>query len=321
MKKRIKRRRFWLIRPVDGLLPLAFLAGDLWGPSAFSGKFFLSYLLIKLLALCSADGARMAFAVQPSMRQVRSSTTLAVGLQCLGALVAAGICGIIFREMTALTLTMLVIGLLLNIERVLYEYIHAEGDRYSATLSSVLGSVLLLTGILLENGPTPYKTLALTGLSTLIFWVVAVFSCGYRPCKPNMTVLLSAPRAMIYGLTYPALIALAVVIGKTTGSGYLETLSTKDQTALQWGIRCGFYGGYALIAICRTPFRRSHLECRKMTPVLLALAGICLGFSLVCGFIASVPVGLRWGVWGLTTCMMLAIGVVFMLWGNFKRED
>lgn len=321
MKKRIKRRRFWLIRPVDGLLPLTFLAGDLWGPSDFSGKFFLSYLVIKLLALCSADGARMAFAVQPSMRQVRGSTTLAVGLQCLGTLVAVGICGIIFREMTALALTMLAIGLLLNIERVLYEYIHAEGDRYSATLSSVLGSVLLLTGILLENGPIPYKTLALTGLSTLISGVVAIFSCGYRPCKSNMTVLLSAPRAMIYGLAYPALIALAVVIGKATGNGYFETLSTEAQTALQWGIRCGFYGGYALIAVCRTPFRRSHLECRKMTPVLLTLAGICLGLSLVCGFVASVPVGLRWGIWGFTVCMMLAICVVFMLWGNFKRED
>lgn len=321
MKKRIKRRRFYLIRPIDGLLPLAFLAGDLWGSSAFSGIFFLSYLAIKLLALCSADGARMAFAVQPSMRQVRGSTTLAIGLQCLGALVAAGVCGIFFHGMTALTLTMLAIGLFLNIERVLYEYIHAEGDRYSATLSSVLGSMLLLTGILLENGPIPYKTLALTGLSTLISGVVAVFSCGYRPGKPNMTVLLSAPRAMIYGLAYPVIIALAIAIWKTTGNGYNETFSGEAQTALQWGIRCGFYAGYALIVICRTPFRRSPLECREMTPVLLVLAGICLGLSLICGLVASVPVALRWGIWGLTACMMLAIGVIFMLWGNFKRED
>ena len=164
MKKRFKKRRFYLIRPIDGMLPLAFLAADLLGPGRLKGWYFVSWFAVRLLSLFTADGVRMAFATQPGMKKVRGSTTLALLLQIVGALIVFSPLGFIYREVDPFAMTMIGTGLLLNIEHVFAEYIRAQGDGYSADLCTFLTSVFFLAGVMLNNAEIPYITLGMTAV-------------------------------------------------------------------------------------------------------------------------------------------------------------
>lgn len=320
MKKRIKRRRYYLIRPTEALLPMAFLAGDLFGPKALQGWLFTGWFTVRLLGLFAAEGVRMAFATQPGVRKVRGSTTLAILLQIIGAVLAAGIYALIFHGITPFTLAVIGIGLMLNIEHVFCEYLRAEGDGYSAGLCSLLTAVFFLAGVLLESAGVPVKTLILTAAGCLISILIAVFTGGCRPGRMNAAVLKHAPEAIFGGIAYPAAIAAALYAASTVlGKG----AETGGSTAV-WaenGLRIGFFAGLALIQVVKTPFRRSGLESRVMRPVMAAVAAVCAAAAVCACCIEGVQEHVSAAILTACGCVILSAVVSLALWVGFRKAE
>lgn len=321
MKKRIKKRKFLLIRPADVLLPAALLASDLFGPVSLRGWIFTGWVAVRMFALFSADSVRMAYGTQPGMQQVKGSTTLALLMQLAGAAAAAGLYAFVFHGITPFTLTIIGIGLMLNIEQVFYEYINAEGDRYSGVICSILTAMLFITGIFLENGGVPIITLILTGISCFVSLLVAVISCGFRPCGLNCGVFRHTPRAMIYGLAYPlAFIAAMYSIEAVIGNEFMGKIDESTRNWIETGLRCGFFAGYMLLTLFRTPFRRSNAECRTLWPALIGTAMICIAISAACRFISAIPDAAFYSAGAFSIGVLISIAVILALWSNMKKE-
>jgi len=319
MKKRIKRRRFYLIRPADALLPLSFLASELFGPPHLKGWLFAAWLSVRVCALFSADSLRMAYATQPGFRQVRGSTTLALLMQFIGAGVAAGVYTLIFHGITGFTLAIIGIGLALNIEYVFSEYLRSEGDAYNANLITGLTAALLFAGTMLERVGIPLVTLCVAWGACLISAVLAACAGGYRPAKINVAVLKHAPRAMMYGLAYPALI-IAVQLGLSRS----QLIPEMQESACEWmkmGMMAGFYAGLAVIQTVRTPFRRSSFESRTIVPVLIAAAAIICGAWAILYFAGFSPVYVVAAASAFMLCMLCAVVISMALWGNLTRTE
>jgi len=319
MKKRIKKRRFYLIRPAEALLPAAFLAGELIGPRSLKGWLFAGWFVVRLLALFSAEGVRMAFATQPGMRKVRGSTTLAALLQIMGALLAIGAYALIFHGITPFILAVTAIGLVLNIEHVFCEYLRAEGDGYGAEMCSVLTAVFCFAGVMLDGPGIPEITLILTSVGCLISILLATFTGGFRPGRMNLSVIRHAPRAMLGGLAYPLLITTALYAGKKAFGGISAMGEVRIWT--ENGLCTGFFMGLGLIGIFRTPFRRSSLESRTMVPVMTAIAVASLAAIICAKVITAVPEKVSAAVMCACGCLTVAALVSLTLWGNFKKAE
>lgn len=315
MKKRIKKRRFALIRPADALIPLVFLTGDLFGQSMIRGHVFAAWLAVKLFSLFTADSVRMAYATQPGMRQVKRSTTAAFLMQFVGAGAVLGLYSLVFHGITPFTVVIIGIGLMLNIEHVFYEYLAADGDRYSSNLCEILNAVLLITGIMVEKPGIPVITLSLSAAGCLITLLIAVVLSGYRIGKLNFAPIRHAPRAVLYGLAYPATIA-AVVYS-------LRDMSAGSEIALKWsvyGLYIGFYAGLAMLRVVSTPFRRSRFESRTMVPVMSIVAVLSAAICVLSRMTELVPAYIAWAAGACSMCIAVAAVIALMLWGSIGRE-
>lgn len=320
MRKRISKKAR-MLRLSDAFLPLALLICAALGKSNTSEQVYMNLLFPALLALASARGVRIAFAEQPSMRRVAGSVKLALALQFIGAF---GFFVIdLIRNHGRFVLTdavYIVIGMLLNMEHVFYEYLFATGDGASASMVRAITAAVTAGGILMTSaasgeGLLPYSLEWLLGGATLAAVLAAVIgrSIGGRlKGKVNNRVLKCAPRSMIQTAIYPVAWLVALVI--------LKPIMYDGLTAIP------FFAGLTAYELSRTPFRRSFTESRGFNVAMLLL--LLLGGALIAQFyipqarnLLETTLG-RWSHELAPTGVMLAASALcaFGMYGTLRRK-
>ena len=258
MKKRLKRPR--LVRIADALLLLSLLIASVRGHALDCFYLTLCALGTRLLALSTAGSVRAAFAEQPSMRDVRGSVKCALLLQPLGSAILAGILFAVRREwFTSQGFPWILAGLALNLEQVFYEYLYSAGDGRSAFLSRLITAVLCGAGILL-SGTRAWSVSVTCGLAVLASCAVSLTAGGGLKGRINAGPVRCAPRFLLQDILYPA--AFAGLALWNPGN----ILFSKNVVC------AAFFAGLTLYNLCRTAFRRSHLEARPMNVALLIAA-------------------------------------------------
>lgn len=244
-KRRLKPIR--LMRYGDGIMPAVWLIASFFAPEEKMLAFF-AWFGVRMFALFTADGLRMAYATQPGMREVRGSTTGALLMQIIGAIAMSAAFQIKSPDMLAL----IGIGLLLNIEHVFYEYLHAAGDRYSAILCRILTATFMAAWLFMKLDV--WAGLGVSVLSALLALIIAITIGDWRPAALNVGIFKALLRALIYGALYPAAVLMLCHI-------------------MSWDFDVrAFLTGCLLLELCRTPFRRSWLESTGMNRALFAAA-------------------------------------------------
>lgn len=315
MKKFIIRpNKMRMVRPADGLLPAVLLAAALAGHSLAAMQIFRFVLFTRLFALASARGLRQAFAQQPSMRRVRGSVALALILQCAGAAAVLGIDLLYNRGiLVVFNLACIGIGLMLNIEHVFYEYLHAANEGRSANLVRIITSVLMLGGLMMTSlrstaGPLPYMMAWPLGASAAAAAVSAGVGLGLGgglKGQLNGALLQCAPLSMLQSLCY-TLMWLAL--------GLIPALPLQDtRTAAP------FFAGLMVYELCRAPFRRTSGESREMKRALLALMGSAALLLILC---TLEPVSGALGLWrdeitAALIALILGAAAGFAMFGSF----
>ena len=272
MKKKISKKAR-LLRPSDGLLPLAFIAVSILGKSTAAEQVFINALFPALFALASARGVRIAFSEQPSMRKVAGSVKLALALQCIGAL--AFLVVDLIRNHGVFVFTNMIyiaVGMLLNIEHVFYEYLFATGDEASAARVRAITSALVAAGIMMSSdasgeGLLPYSLEWLLGGATLSAVLAALIGRtvgGRLKGRVNNRVLRCAPSAMVQSALYPLTWLLALML--------LKPIMFDSLTAVP------FFTGLMICELSRTPFRRDGTlnSGFNLTMLIVVLLGISL---------------------------------------------
>lgn len=280
--KRNRLNRPRLVRPADAFILAAFGAATLVGRGADAGALLLVVCLVRGCALCTADALRAAFAIQPDMRRVQGSAALALVAQCAGAGIAYGLtcvpavsaaltwlAGEWGSGLLPLNPVTLAFGLLVNIEHVFYEFLCATGDGNSALLSRGLSGLLTLTGILLAaplaQTPTRMDALRLLlppALAALTSLAVGLSDGGRLRPRLNGEIFRRAPISLLQTLICPAAI-LAL----------FHFLKWLPATPLP------LTAGLILYTLCRTPFRRSHLEARPLNRALIITIIVCAALA------------------------------------------
>ena len=337
MRKKLTNK-MRLVRPSDGFLPLALLLGCLFGRQNGAIFLFMSIYLIKILSLSASDSLRIAFATQPSMRDVRGSVAGALICNGIGLIIGLILLYLIGTSYFQYGLTFILVGFFLNIEHVFYEYLFATGDRRSAALSRLLTSIFLLTGMLLSDDsnlgighPLNYMAFA----AAMVSCIVGLALGGWPRGRLNARIIRCAPRAMLQTFLYPisALAAAVLIEGKVPLNFELQPLilnfSADSPGILPIGLCAGFFAGWMLVSICRTPFRRSAMESRNMNVILLILiisAALILGFIHLPGL--SLPVSPEYDIdfvisqiSSLCEMLILAALCAFALYGCMRLRD
>ena len=245
-----------LLRLPDALLPAALLAYSALCPGdALAMRLYLAVFAVSLGSLFAARSARIAFARQPSMRDVRGSVKSALLMTLAGGGVAAGAAALARKGSLPDIWPLIAAGTLLNIEHIFYEYMYAIGDSRSAALSRGLTALFAFAGLLLSNG----RALWLAGaaaISALVALVVALVMGDGARGRPNDAIFRAAPRAALQTALYPAALAAVLLLRPARYSA-------------------AFFAGLALYELCKTPFRRTSMEARGFNRALLFIIVIC----------------------------------------------
>lgn len=264
-----------LLRIPDGFLPVAGIAVSLFGQGRLSLKLFAACFATGLFSLFSCRGVRIAFARQPSMRNVRGSVKCALLTQALGFLAVLAVRRALFGREDALSTPLIAAGLLLNIEHTFYEYLYAAGDSQSAAMCRLLTAAFMAAGMRLSLGPggsiEPLWIPGAAGLSAAVALIVGGVLGGGLRGRINAQPIKDAPRAILHSALYPLAAAAAARLFGRAGWTALAP---------------SFFAGLTLFELCRTPFRRSLSESRPMGLALAAIAaaaaicaGLCLRFA------------------------------------------
>ncbi len=302
-----KQRR--LIRYPDAFLPISLLAACLLGREYAALLLFLCAFAGRLCALASANGLRIAFARQPSMRYVQGSALTALCLQPVGGLICAVLSRFAFH--LNIPIAFFISGTLLNIEHVFYEYICATGDGDSATRCRLLTSVMALLGLMLSSPPTsgmslpaelePLWLIVPMCVSVLVALAISrVMGGSFRP-RMNAELFRVAPLSVLQTALYPAL-ALAAL--------WLLRLHVYTATPL--------FAGLILYELFRTPFRRAPMEASPMNRALLLCCAVASACAVVCYFAFSGMVDPRLPL--ACAAVVLASLCAFVLYGNVSRR-
>lgn len=307
MAKR-KLRKLRLMRPADAFLPLAFLAGAILAGPARAFEVFFNFYAIRLFALASAPGLRVAFATQPTLQRAQGSVLSAILLQTAGAALC-DVGWVVYAHFTGSipSLVAILVGYLLNIEHVFYEYLYAMGDSYSSGMSRAITSILLLTGFLLAREAV-LALMAALGMSVTL--IIALATLGRMKGAPNAQVFRAAPRALMQAMLYIAPAFALLGLHRTIG---------RWDDAPQIGV-AALFAGWAVYSLCQSPFRRSPLEARKFNPVaILLMLGACAGYFLIDSF---APEGLN-AQFGKRVALAVGLAgfAALILFANFRRSD
>ena len=304
----MKRISVRIMKSSDAFLPAALWIASLSGRASVSLWLFICYLAVKLCALATSDGLRRAFASQPSMRNVQGSAILALVLQIPGALIAALIVRLTHQNVALYSLV--ACGLLLNIERVFYEYLYSISDDSSATALSAITAILTLIGLLLcapRSGELTLPAfeaafpLTTTGIAALIGLIVSVLLGGKIKPKMNAEILRSAPHTMLQAAFYPAE-AMALLL----------LIAPAISPALP------LFSGLILYELCRSPFRRTPTESTPMNRALLIVCAAASALAAISYFILKGSLAQVMLTASLT--VILAALSAFLLFGNIRRR-
>ena len=244
-----------LTRLSDAFLPASLLAASTCGQGKTALRLYLSALTIHLLSLGASCGIRAAFAGQTTVRAVRGSVKCAILLHSLGLIIILFLLYINFFIGSFFPVPLLVAGFCLNIEHMFYEYLYAIGDSYSAAMCHGLTALFTIAGLALDaGGDSHIWTLMASSLSAAVSLVISVASGDGVSGRVNARVMQCAPRAMLHSALYPTVFTIAAAVL------HIKTLSIP------------FFTGLIVYALCRTPFRRTHMESRSMNRFLFALS-------------------------------------------------
>ena len=307
------KRKPRLFRPADAFVPAAMLVACLLGREPLVFYVFLHHLVVGALGLAASRGARIAFATQPSLRDVRGTVFAAVCLQVGGGLLALLLGWAMFRGIPA-SWPFMLCGVLINIEHVFYEYLGAVGDRRSAAMSHGIAAMLLLTGMLLASPPhhtapdswNEAWVAGMAGLGALTGAALSLALGGGLRGRWNAGVLRCAGRAWLQLLLYPAAMFAALCAMD-------ERLPVEHPTAV-------LISGWVLYEACCTPFRRSPLEARPLNAALLAALAVA-AVTGVCALLIPLPAPLAAWFPHVSVALAVAALCAFALWGNLRSGD
>lgn len=254
MKQKDKRPR--LIRVSDAFLPITLMLYAAFCPESIRAvNLYISYLSVAALSLFACRGLRIAFARQPSIRAVRGSVHAALLLTLAGGLLSALLYHILIHRQLSDIAPMILSSFFLNIEHIFYEYMYAVMDRYSATLSRGITSILTLTGLFLcgtGDLAQPECLVITTFISMMVSCVVSLALGVGQKGRINAQIIKATPRAGIQTILYPC------------SSFVMVYLYKKD---VSW---FSFFAGLAIYELCKTPFRRSKTEAKHYNIILLS---------------------------------------------------
>lgn len=304
------RNRIKLIRYPDAFLPLVLLAACLLGREYAAFLLFVCSFSGRICALASANGLRIAFARQPSMRYVQGSALTALCLQPAGGLIGALLLRFAFH--LNIPVAFFISGTLLNIEHVFYEYICATGDGDSAMRCRLLTSVATLMSLMLSSPPSHGMSLpsdlealwliAPICISVLVALAISrVMGGGFRP-RMNAELFHVAPLALLQTALYPALALVA-----------LWLLLPHVYTAIP------LFAGLVLYELFRTPFRRTPMETGPMNRALLLCCAAASACAVVYYFAFARDTAPRMPL--ACAAVVLAAVCAFALYGNIDRRE
>lgn len=241
-------------RSSDAFVPAAFGIASVVGYERAAMRLYACCFAIHALSLFSSHGVRIAFARQPSIRQVRGSVKCALALQLTGAILMSILNALACRHGAFSPISMIVAGFLLNMEHTLYEYLFAVGDGWSASMCHFLTSIFLLTGFCMSGKRIDFPFLpAFAMLSALVALTISIVMGDGAKGRVNACILRCLPRAAFNSTGYvlPAALCAALLFPSTSPSA--------------------FFSGLTLYELCRTPYRRTGIEAPFLNRALLSI--------------------------------------------------
>lgn len=240
-----------LSRVPDALVPAALLGASALGRGDQAAVLYLCVLAVHLLSLGASHGVRAAFARQTSVRAVRGSVLCGGMLQITASIILVFLSYYLYDLRY---IPWIIAGLSLNIEHMFYEYLCAMGDGYSAAMCHVLTALFTFAGLLLgTDGEAAFYAAVATSIPAAVSVVISLYIHGLS-VRFNAQVIGRGPRAMIYSAFYPLAVAVIAALCR------IKCLSVP------------FFAGLIVYAFCRTPYRRSRVESRRMNLLLFSLS-------------------------------------------------
>ena len=166
----------------------------------------------------------------------------------------------------------------------------------------------------------PLITLGLSGAAALITLFMAVVLSGYRPVSVNGEVFRHVPRAAVYGLLYPACVIAMMYAGKVYFADILAEAGAEAEKWVANGWKIGFFAGFAVQMLAKTPFRRSSLESRRLLPSMLCLIALSCA-AVGATFIKGLPMQLTNTCLPATACIGVSAVISLVLWANIRKAD
>lgn len=282
----------------------------------------VAVLLARGCSLCAGGALRAAAGTVVNDSRLRGNFLTAIIMAIFGGAASVALCAEgapFFRNIgvnTALA------GGLINLAELFCDRLWASGDRASPPMYDGLTAALSAAGLLIA-GRDGWLLPVLAGLPAL---AGAILIFGLRrgvSVKPGFKTMACAPRALLRGWIFPALI--------TGGAMYLEW----DAAAIS-----GALAALGLMECCETPFRRTAAESCAVTllcALLCAVLTACCAFAWVCTetvaalalgclgvLLTAAQLGIRRGVICLMTLLSTAcvleyqVGYIGLEFGNWS---
>lgn len=212
-----------LLRPYAALFPPTLLASAVFGDQALTLRFLGAYFALQIASLCAPVAFCNAAAREPAMRRLGRRFWGGLTQLFLGAALLFCALRLVPLPFDARDGEILIAALLVLIEQMFEERMTAVSRSVDATLLALISGVFVLLGLVLTAegtlpNSTPLRYPYLLGgcvLSALLGAVLTLLLAGGRGFTPLPINYGFAPKAMAQELLYPALIAAAVVWGKT----------------------------------------------------------------------------------------------------------
>lgn len=321
----MKRR---LMRPSAAFFPLALLVSAVFGNETTATAFLALWYALQITTLCAPDAFRNAAAREPGVRRVGKRFWGGI-VQCIigGALLAWPIWTLMRMLAVANSLIPLAAAaFLMIIEQMFEERMFALGRNVDGALLSLISSVLLLLGLMLDAGsgvkaPEFYNSLlgrtaglrnfyllcgcAAAVLISIIMSLLIARGKGFTPFPINCGF---APRAMLQVLLYPA-----AAVGLTASGKF--GIDTRHLLV-----------GLILWQLSRTVCRRIKLESKPLDWLLTVVCAVfavlaclhpafmpyavCCGAAFVCAAIIYLAPSVRLYV---SLAVVIGIGVLAYL--------
>ena len=302
-----------MVRPADAFLPLSFMIASIFDKADIVLEYFFTYFIIKILALASSSGLRIAFSEQPSLGRAQGSVKAALAMQLLGGTLCTA-AWLVYNHFTASTfpLVAMCIGFLLNIEQVFYEYLYATGDSHSALMVRTLTTIFLLAGVLLANH---WWQLGMIGVAAIVSVIIGLSIGGPLRGEINGQIFRAAPRALIQALIYVApafvFIGLYRFIDRWSGASLITVAP--------------FFAGYAFYCLCASPFRRAYGESSTLNAVLITAllsCGLIAALFHIPGIMSEAVLSTTAAYFAYHSAILIGYAAIcaMLLYANFRRD-